>query len=251
MILSRITTAIRTQNWFAVAIEFVIVVSGVLLAFQVSSWSAKAGQRAYVRDALTRMHGELIGLSEVRANSVASRAERLAYLLEARPIVMGVVDADALTREQCVAIAVSDNGSGGVPDGLPSLDELMTSGAMESIQSADLRQSAMELYAKRGVVRTYAQQSVHEVVNLPIAFPDAVQLVLIPEPDEADDGWDVSASCDLAAMQASPAFQAALLQNIATYRGHVDYAYGFIDDAIATVREDLEEELGLSAEPAP
>ena len=109
----------------------------------------------------------------------------------------------------------------------------------------------MELFAKRGVVRAYAQQSVHEVVNLPIAFPDAVQLLLIPEPGEVDDGWDVSARCDLAVMQASPAFQAALLQNIATYRGHVDYAYGFIDEAIATLREDLEEALGLSAEPTP
>jgi hypothetical protein len=252
MILARLTKAVREQNWFAVVLEFVIVVSGVLLAFQVSAWSTEADQRAYVRDVLARVHSELIGLTAVRANSVASRAERLALLLEARPIVMGVVEADALTLEQCVAIAVSDNGSGGVPDGIPSLDELMTSGAVESLESADVRQSAMELFAKRGVVRAYAQQSVHEVVNLPVAYPDAVQLLLIPAPDEVDDdGWDISARCDLAAMQASPAFQAALLQNISTYRAHVDYAYGFIDEAIATLREDLEDELGLNVEAVP
>ncbi len=251
MILSRISKAVREQNWFAVAIEFVIVVSGVLLAFQVSTWRTEADQRAYVRDVLTRVHSELTGLSAVRANSVASSAEYLALLLEARPIVMGVVETDALTLEQCVAIAVSDNGSGGVPDGIPSLDELMTSGAVESLESADIRQSAMELFAKRGVVRAYAQQSVHEVVNLPVAYPDAVQLLLIPDPDEVDDGWDISARCDLAAMQASPAFQAALLQNISTYRAHVDFDYGFVDEAIATLREDLENDLGLNVEAAP
>lgn len=249
MILTRLTRAVREQNWFAVVLEFVIVVSGVLLAFQVSTWSSEARERAYVRDVLERVHIELIGLAEVRANIVGTRAERLALLLEARPIVMGVVEADALTQEQCVAIAVSHTGSGGAPDGMPSLDELMASGAMESIQSAGLRQSAMELYAKRGVVRAYVQQSVHEVVNLPIAYPDAVQRRLFPDPDEDDDGWDVTATCDLSAMRASPAFQAAFLENIATYRSHVDYVYGFIDEALATLRDDLVEELGLSVEP--
>ncbi len=251
MILNNISKAIREQNYYAVALEFVIVVAGVLLAFQVSSWSQAASDRAYTRDVLARVHNELVGLSEIRAGSVAFRAERLAHLLEARPIVMGVVDAETLTPEQCVAIAVSDTGAGAAPDGIPSLDELMTSGALSSIQSADLRQSAMELYAKRGVVRAYTQESVHNVVNLAIAFPDAVQRKLIPDPGETDDGWDVSATCDLAAMQASPAFQAALLENIYTYRTSVDYVYGFIDEAIATLRDDLERDLGLSAEPAP
>lgn len=197
------------------------------------------------------MHGELIGVNAVRATAIESRAERLELLLEARPIIMGVVDVDGLTPQQCVAIAVSDSGSGGAPDALPSLDELMTSGAMESIQSADVRQSAMELYAKRSVVRAYVQQSVHEVVNLPLAFPDAVQRRLVADPTENNDGWDVTATCDLAVMQASPAFQAALLRNIASYRSHVDYVYGFIDEAMAMLREDLEAELGLSADPAP
>tara|TARA_R110000868_G_scaffold11984_1_gene58285 strand:- start:1636 stop:2412 length:777 start_codon:yes stop_codon:yes gene_type:complete len=40
MILSRIIHHLKTQNWTAVALEFVIVVAGVLLAFQVSAWNA-------------------------------------------------------------------------------------------------------------------------------------------------------------------------------------------------------------------
>ena len=39
MILARITTAIREQNWFAVCLEFVIVIAGVVIGFQVTGWA--------------------------------------------------------------------------------------------------------------------------------------------------------------------------------------------------------------------
>ena len=40
MILARITHAIRRQNWFAVALEFLIVILGVVIGFQVTAWNA-------------------------------------------------------------------------------------------------------------------------------------------------------------------------------------------------------------------
>lgn len=50
MILSRITHALRTQNWFALALEFVIIIAGVVIGFQVNAWSAgRVRTRAPVR----------------------------------------------------------------------------------------------------------------------------------------------------------------------------------------------------------
>lgn len=54
MIVKRVTEALRRQDWAMVAIEFVLVVAGVLLAFQINEWAAqRAGkesrQRAAVR----------------------------------------------------------------------------------------------------------------------------------------------------------------------------------------------------------
>jgi len=37
MILSRISRAVREQNWFAVVLEFVIVIAGVVIGFQVTA----------------------------------------------------------------------------------------------------------------------------------------------------------------------------------------------------------------------
>jgi len=39
MILSRLTSAVREQNWAAVTIEFVIVLSGVIIGFQATAWN--------------------------------------------------------------------------------------------------------------------------------------------------------------------------------------------------------------------
>ena len=39
MILRRLTDAIREQNWAAVIIEFVIVLSGVVIGFQFTAWN--------------------------------------------------------------------------------------------------------------------------------------------------------------------------------------------------------------------
>lgn len=46
MILRRITEHVKAQNWFAVAIDFVIV--GVFIGIQVSNWNAaRADQGAW------------------------------------------------------------------------------------------------------------------------------------------------------------------------------------------------------------
>ena len=41
MILARITRALKEQNWFAVTLEFLIVLAGVVIGFQVSAWNER------------------------------------------------------------------------------------------------------------------------------------------------------------------------------------------------------------------
>lgn len=40
MILRRISEHVKDQNWFAVGVDFVIVVIGVFIGIQVSNWNA-------------------------------------------------------------------------------------------------------------------------------------------------------------------------------------------------------------------
>jgi hypothetical protein len=45
MILRQITQHVKDQNWFAVALDFVIVVVGILIAFQITNWNEARGER--------------------------------------------------------------------------------------------------------------------------------------------------------------------------------------------------------------
>jgi hypothetical protein len=46
MILRRITEHFKEQNWFAVGVDFLIVVVGILLAFQITEWAGARSDRA-------------------------------------------------------------------------------------------------------------------------------------------------------------------------------------------------------------
>lgn len=62
MILRRLTKHVKDQNWFAVALDFVIVVVGILIAFQITNWSASRQDNLIYQQARTRV------IEEARVN---------------------------------------------------------------------------------------------------------------------------------------------------------------------------------------
>ncbi len=61
MILARLTRAVREQNWFAVALEFVIVIAGVVIGFQITEWRGEQADRRLEGYYLERLHADLVG----------------------------------------------------------------------------------------------------------------------------------------------------------------------------------------------
>lgn len=64
----------KDQNWFAVAVDVVIVVVGILLAFQITEWNASRKDTALDKDILSRIKTEFrrdkkrISRPKLRAN---------------------------------------------------------------------------------------------------------------------------------------------------------------------------------------
>jgi len=58
MIVKRVTAALRRQDWMAVAIEFLLVVAGVLLGFKINEWAAEGAARVDQRAATVRLLDE-------------------------------------------------------------------------------------------------------------------------------------------------------------------------------------------------
>lgn len=59
MILQRLATSIRNQDWFTVVIETLIVVFGVFIGLQVNTWSGARADRAAYAEALVRFEAEI------------------------------------------------------------------------------------------------------------------------------------------------------------------------------------------------
>ena len=72
MLLRRITQHVRDQNWFAVFLDFFIVVVGILIAFQITNWNEGRAEYRKETQALIELKKELEGSIEiVRAKSHA------------------------------------------------------------------------------------------------------------------------------------------------------------------------------------
>jgi hypothetical protein len=85
MILRRLTEHVKAQNWFAVAIDFVIVVTGVFIGIQVSNWNAARGDRAkeaaYLTELVVDMTSDLAQIDRV-ANVASTRMAVIALVLD-------------------------------------------------------------------------------------------------------------------------------------------------------------------------
>jgi hypothetical protein len=88
MILRRLTKHVNHQNWFAVALDFLIVVVGILIAFQITNWNDARRDRSDQAAYLERLAGDLdltITTNEnyaKDARAVAARTARAVDMLE-------------------------------------------------------------------------------------------------------------------------------------------------------------------------
>ncbi len=62
MILRRLTEHVKAQNWFAVGIDFLIVVLGVFVATQVANWNSARAERAHADYLVGALHAEFKGI---------------------------------------------------------------------------------------------------------------------------------------------------------------------------------------------
>ena len=147
MILSRITKAVREQNWFAVAIEFVIVIAGVVIGFQISAWASERQAEAARAATLDRLHDESEqavayhqGFVEMHQRFNAERTEAIERLIAND---WADADVEAMT-EGITSIGI-------LPASNPPrtvYDELVSTGQFAEIGSPELRNAISNYYSR-------------------------------------------------------------------------------------------------------
>ncbi|WP_109259473.1 hypothetical protein [Hyphobacterium indicum] len=84
MILTRLSRAVRDQNWFAVALEFVIVIAGVVIGFQITAWNGERAEREIIRQQLSEVRADVaaeVASLETARDAALWRLAAAEYLL--------------------------------------------------------------------------------------------------------------------------------------------------------------------------
>ena len=78
MLVRRFAEHIRTQNWFLVCVEIIVVVAGIFIALQVDDWNQQRKDIALERQYLARMQDEFERLLEVEEGRLRWNDARIA-----------------------------------------------------------------------------------------------------------------------------------------------------------------------------
>ena len=250
MILARISTAIREQNWFAVVLEFVIVIAGVVIGFQVTAWNEARAERSQETDLLLRLHNDVIVLQAGRSEVFDNHWMPINLALSsARPIAFGLTDRSTLTEEECEALAMHAFIIP-PPVALPTLEELLAAGRIEVISDPDIR-SAAGYYDQRRAFRASVDERALAVIRpLSHAHPDLIRSRLVPEPLQStspEDGFDRTFECDPQTMPQHEGFLAMLTTNVVAFRDIVT-SRRVLDGDLEVLHAALDRRLGISHE---
>ena len=136
MLLRRVIQHVQTENWFAVTIDFFIVVDGVFVGLQVQDWNEDRKERIEGRELLSRIHEETRGLLDIQSQELGElriRADTLT-LIGVNPVLFSHEPMRALTDQECEINAASQFNRR-PSDELPVIDEILSAGRFDVLQS--------------------------------------------------------------------------------------------------------------------
>lgn len=243
MILRRVTQHVRDQNWFAVGVDFLIVVIGVFIGIQVSNWNAVRGDRADERAFLERLHGDIM---EVEQNASRVRYRRLDvvdHLYDAATVLFSDDPGAVLTDEHCYNLGISHYYNIRV-SGLPSLVELTSAGRVGIIRNQDLRDALISYQMDADSLRDIILFDTGAAHNLIMLRPELIRAEAYFAEDLNE--YQQRYSCDLEGMRADPVFMNAVSESIDSYDAYLRDGLRPWSDQLEHVHTVLDEELGIN-----
>ncbi|WP_425411076.1 hypothetical protein [Hyphococcus sp.] len=217
MILRRIASALKRQDWATVLIEFVLVILGVLIALQVNNWNEERQARSEERRILERLHEELISVQATRSRITDAEHENLRRLYTARKVLFEKIDRQTLTSAECTSLGNSD-----WPFvqriSVPIIEELLATGRLNLITNDDILTAISALLERQSITDSLLDDLRPLRHELSTEFPALITYAIVPIDDPLDeDGFDVVYTCDVAGMKEDSAFLNAVGENITTF----------------------------------
>ncbi|WP_417467566.1 hypothetical protein [Maricaulis sp.] len=214
MILSRVVHHLKAQNWTAVGLEFLIVIAGVVIGFQVTAWNAARQDRFDEAQFVENLHDDLVLAEALSARVRDRRLDRVTDINNAIETLYGRTDHEDLSTAECDAISASQYFHLNVPD-LTAFTELADAGRIDIIRDQALRRALVRYQQSRAALRDniFLQSSIAH--DLPFQFPELINVDAYFDPGVGEIRGRIS--CDTEAMRASRLFLNAVSQNADSY----------------------------------
>lgn len=227
MILRRVMKNVQGQNWFAVGIDFLIVVTGGFIGIQVANWNADRLERSEEAGYVLRLAADLrpdIRTYDAFLEIYRVKQETILALRDAllASVIAGDLKDAALRLEYSLYKAIPAQRRA-------TFDELVGSGTLRLVRNDGFRAELSDYHAH------YAQLS--EVLAMPLgdyarllvgAIPGEIPIENLQQADEATGARLLVA---LEELRAHPAFEAAANAEIYYGRDMHNHLLGFRADA--------------------
>lgn len=154
MKLRSISKHIREQNWFAVTLDFFIVVVGILIAFQITNWNEASKATSREEVILEQLHLEFTGVVEGMKQAKQQNEESL----EATRNVLRAIQEGVKPKDDTEFLKIIRR-AGGLnmgPAEPTTLVELLSSGSLSDLSSPEIRKALIQYHANVDTFQTYA-----------------------------------------------------------------------------------------------
>lgn len=242
MVLRRLIQHIKTQNWFAVGLDLLVVIVGIFLGLRFTELNEdrKDTQDSYAY--LQRIHDELAVSIEASDRVRTRRLQTIEPLVDAGRVIFSAEENVQLEYEHCFTLGVSHFYNISVPE-LPSLAELMSAGRVHIIRDVKLRTALIKLQQTYGVLQTVIEQYTPAAHNLPAMHPQLIASA--PYFDNALGEMQSSYRCDLSGMRSNQEFLNQLSENIDAYDAYLRDGLLPWNDQISSTHQQLDDYLNL------
>ncbi len=240
MILRRITEHVKTQNWFAVGLDFVIVVVGVFIGIQVANWNDARRDREIEAQYLVRLQQELMEILPQTNAEFENVSERYELILQVRDYFETGKGGDALNGTHCAALGRSHIYAGVIfyP---PTIKELISTGRIVLIRDDALR-TAILAFDRANEEFTQLRTDI-QIDRLPLArkHPDLIRHGL--------SDWE-DATCEFNLMATNNSFLNDFTDNRRRYVAYVNNVHERQSELIKSLGRKVAASIGGTFTPA-
>lgn len=243
MILRRVISHLRNQEWTAVGLDFLIVIVGVFVALQAQQWALEQQRAANESIYLNSLHTEVVNLIEERGLYDRIRDQNASWLLEVVSILEGEVENEILSPDQCLAI-VDMRYATTPPTGLPTAQELLSAGEINVIRSPRIRSAMLDFQQNADRARDLIAEISRTSLNIPHLYPEYFRVTVVADSGRVDGYWR-EAECDVTSMRLNRRFMNDLNEASFVYQIYNDRGVQRVSLSLQAFHQTLDAVLSL------